>query len=139
MNTAAHRFGMRFYPCLSVFICGCIFAFMHDLSFFRSNLDSIAQRLVTRGYQLDVEQFRALDLERRSALTEAEQLKAQKNAKSSEVGKLRKDGQDTDAMQQEIRQIGDVPTIGRKPACRATTDFRMGSKRMVQLGQRIAV
>jgi seryl-tRNA synthetase len=80
---------------------------MHDLSFFRSNLDSIAQRLATRGYQLDVEQFRALDVERRSALTEAEQLKAQKNAKSAEVGKLRKDGRDTDAMQQEIRQIGD--------------------------------
>ena len=34
---------------------------MHDLSFFRTNLDSIAQRLATRGYQLDVEQFRALD------------------------------------------------------------------------------
>ena len=33
---------------------------MHDLAFFRANLDSIAQRLATRGYQLDVEQFRAL-------------------------------------------------------------------------------
>ena len=69
---------------------------MHDLSFFRANLDSIAQRLATRGYQLDVEQFRALDTERRTALTEAEQLKAQKNAKSAEVGKLRKQGQDTE-------------------------------------------
>ncbi len=53
---------------------------MHDLSFFRANLDSIAQRLATRGYQLDVEQFRALDTERRAALTDAEQLKAQVNA-----------------------------------------------------------
>ncbi len=51
------------------------------------------QRLATRGYQLDVDQFRTLDTERRSALTEAEQLKAQKNAKSAEVGKLRKEGQ----------------------------------------------
>jgi seryl-tRNA synthetase len=80
---------------------------MHDLSFFRSNLDSIAERLATRGYQLDVDQFRTLDAERRSALTEAEQLKAQKNAKSAEVGKLRKEGQDTAAIQQEVRQIGD--------------------------------
>jgi len=56
---------------------------MHDLSFFRANLDAVAQRLATRGYQLDVEQFRALDAERRAALTEAEQLKAQRNEKSA--------------------------------------------------------
>ena len=80
---------------------------MHDLAFFRTNLDSIAERLATRGYQLDVDQFRTLDAERRSALTDAEQLKAQKNAKSAEVGKLRKEGQDTAAIQEEVRQIGD--------------------------------
>jgi seryl-tRNA synthetase len=80
---------------------------MHDLSFFRANLDSIAQRLATRGYQLDVEQFRALDSERRAALTEAEQLKAQVNAKSAEFGKLRKAGQDTSAIQQESRALSE--------------------------------
>jgi seryl-tRNA synthetase len=83
---------------------------MHDLSFFRSNLDSIAQRLSTRGFQLDVEQFRALDAERRAALTEAETLKAQKNAKSVEIGKLRSGGQDTAALQQEVREITDTIT-----------------------------
>jgi seryl-tRNA synthetase len=74
---------------------------MHDLSFFRANLDSIALRLATRGYQLDLDQFRALDSERREALTQAEQLKAQVNAKSAEIGKLRQAGQDTTALQQE--------------------------------------
>jgi seryl-tRNA synthetase len=80
---------------------------MHDLSFFRSNLDSIAQRLATRGYQLDVDQFRTLDTERRSALTEAEQLKAQRNTKSSDIARLRKGGQDTSELQQETRAMGD--------------------------------
>jgi seryl-tRNA synthetase len=80
---------------------------MHDLAFFRANLDSIAQRLATRGYPLDIEQFRTLDAERRAALTDAEQLKAQVNAKSMEVGKLRKAGQDTAALQTEVREIGD--------------------------------
>ena len=88
---------------------------MHDLSFFRSNLDSIAQRLATRGFQLDLEQFRALDAERRTALTQAELLKAQKNAKSAEVGKLRKDGHDTYALQQEVREISDrITTLDEK-------------------------
>ena len=88
---------------------------MHDLSSFRTNLDSIAQRLATRGYQLDVDQFRTLDAERRAALTEAEQLKALKNAKSAEVGKLRKEGQDTSAIQQEVRKIdGHIAALDEK-------------------------
>jgi seryl-tRNA synthetase len=97
---------------------------MHDLSFFRSNLDSIAQRLATRGYQLDVDQFRALDVERRSALTQAEQLKAQKNAKSAEVGKLRKEGHDTAAIQEEVRQISDRITDLDEKAKAADASFR---------------
>ena len=34
---------------------------MHDLTFFRNNLDAIAARLATRGFVLDVEEFRKLD------------------------------------------------------------------------------
>ena len=97
---------------------------MHDLSFFRANLDSIAQRLATRGYQLDVEQFRALDSERRAALTQAETLKAQKNAKSVEVGKLKKEGQDTSAIQQEVREIGDRITALDEKAKAVDESFR---------------
>ncbi|HEX5230151.1 MAG TPA: serine--tRNA ligase [Bryobacteraceae bacterium] len=97
---------------------------MHDLSFFRSNLDSIAQRLATRGYQLDLEQFRALDSERRSALTEAEQLKAQVNAKSIEVGKLRREGQDASAIQQEVRAINERVSALDQKAKAADERFR---------------
>jgi seryl-tRNA synthetase len=80
---------------------------MHDLQFFRSNLDAVAARLATRGFQLDLEQFRALDAQRRSALTEAEGLKAERNAASQEIAKLRKEGQDTSARQAEVRAIGE--------------------------------
>ena len=97
---------------------------MHDLAFFRTNLDSIAQRLTARGYQLDVEQFRALDTERRAALTEAEQLKAQVNAKSGEVGKLRKAGQDTASIQQEVRRIGDRIVVLDEKAKAVDESFR---------------
>jgi seryl-tRNA synthetase len=97
---------------------------MHDLSFFRTNLDSIAQRLATRGYTLDIEQFRALDQERRAALTESEQLKAQVNAKSAEVGKLRRAGQDATSIQQEVREINErVSTLDQK-AKTADESFR---------------
>jgi seryl-tRNA synthetase len=80
---------------------------MHDLYQFRANLDSMAERLKTRGFELDVARFRELDTERRAAVTEAEQLKAQKNADSQEISKLRKQGVDTAELQQKGRAIGD--------------------------------
>ncbi len=97
---------------------------MHDLSFFRANLDSIAQRLATRGYQLELEQFRALDTERRAALTQAEQLKAQVNAKSAQVAQLRKQGQDTSDIQQEVRAIGESVSALDQKAKSADESFR---------------
>jgi seryl-tRNA synthetase len=76
---------------------------MYDLSFFRNNLDAIARRLAGRGFTLDVEAFRKLDAERRGAMTESERLRAQRNAESQEIGKLRKSGQDTSERQQKVR------------------------------------
>jgi seryl-tRNA synthetase len=80
---------------------------VHDLSYFRANLDAIAERLATRGFGLDVAQFRALDSERRAAVTESEQLKAQRNTESVEISKLKKQGADTAQLQHKVRAIGD--------------------------------
>ena len=80
---------------------------MHDLSFFRNNLEEIAARLAERGFTLNVEEFRELDQKRRAALTEAEQLKARRNNETAEIGKLRKQGVDTSERQSEIRAMGE--------------------------------
>jgi seryl-tRNA synthetase len=80
---------------------------MYDLGVFRSNLDAVAGRLAARGYTLDVDRFRVLDRERRAAIAETEQLKAQRNAATAEIGKLRREGVDTLARQAEVREIGD--------------------------------
>ena len=50
---------------------------MHDLNWFRNNLDVAADRLATRNFAVDKHKFRELDMLRRSAVTEAESLKAQ--------------------------------------------------------------
>jgi seryl-tRNA synthetase len=78
---------------------------MYDLSFFRTNIDAIAKRLADRGFKLDVDAFRTLDTERRAALSESEQLKAQKNAESQEIGKLKRAGQDASERQQKVREM----------------------------------
>lgn len=80
---------------------------MHDLAFIRGNLEQVAERLATRGFALEVEKLRELDVLRRAAITEAEQLQARKNAESAEIGKLRKQGVDTRERQQQVREMGE--------------------------------
>lgn len=80
---------------------------MHDLSFFRANLEAIRDRLAARSFSLDVDHFRNLDSKRRACVTEAESLKAERNTASAEIGKLRKTGVDTSEAQAKVRAIGD--------------------------------
>ena len=79
---------------------------MHDLAFFRNNLEQVAARLATRGFVVPVEPFRALDQRRRAAITESEELKARRNAASEEIARLRKQGVDTAAQQSAVRESG---------------------------------
>jgi len=80
---------------------------VYDIAYFRNNLDAIAKRLADRGFTLDVADFRSIDALRREALTNCEQLKAQKNAETQEIGKLRAAGQDTTERQLKIRAASD--------------------------------
>ena len=80
---------------------------MHDLNWFRNNPDVVAARLATRNFPIDIDKFRELDLQRRAAVTEAESLKARRNVQSTEIGKLKKAGQDTAALQLEMRAAAD--------------------------------
>lgn len=78
---------------------------MHDLSYFRNNFDQVAERLATRSNPPALDQFRDLDMRRRAAITQAEQLKAAVNKSSVEIGVLRKEGKDTTAQQEQVRAM----------------------------------
>jgi seryl-tRNA synthetase len=78
---------------------------MHDLSFFRNNFESVAGRLAARGPIPSLDRFSELDHRRRAAISQSEQLKARVNAESAEIGKLRRQGQDTGARQEQVRSM----------------------------------
>ena len=80
---------------------------MHDLAFFRANLESVSARLATRGNSISIGNFQDLDSKRRAAITEAEELKAERNKASGEIATLRKQNVDTSAQQSKVREIGD--------------------------------
>ena len=76
---------------------------MHDLSYFRSNFDRIAQRLASRGDVSSLDRFGELDRERRDVISQAEQLKSLANIESAAIGKLRREGADTSQLQEQVR------------------------------------
>jgi len=80
---------------------------MLDIKKLRENPDEIARRLSTRGNKYDLQGVLALDQERRHLQAETEKLKNERNTASKEIGRLKKTGQDTGAMQESVRKIGE--------------------------------
>ena len=80
---------------------------MLDLSFVRANLELVEKKLRDRGQDPAalLGDFRALDQNRRDRITEAEQLKAQRNKLSEEVARLKKSGEDATAVMDETRAL----------------------------------
>ncbi len=97
---------------------------MLDLAFFRSHFDQVAERLATRGGALPLDRFRELDRKRRAAITEAEQLKAHKNAESQKIGSLKRSGADTTELQAAIRAISDQIAALDKDVAAADDEFQ---------------
>jgi seryl-tRNA synthetase len=81
---------------------------MHDLAFVRANLPLVEEKLRSRGADPSIlADFERLDAERRTAITEAETLKAQRNALSEEFAKLKRAGGDVAAISQRSGDLKD--------------------------------
>ena len=79
---------------------------MLDVKFLRENLEEAERRLKTRGGAVDLSGFRELDTQRRRLLTEAEALRARRNAVSEEIAKLKKEKKDAAALIAEMQDEG---------------------------------
>jgi seryl-tRNA synthetase len=80
---------------------------MLDLAFVRANLPLVEEKLYARGQDPAalLGDFHAIDARRRERITEVEQLKAQRNKLSEEVGKLKRSGQDATAVMEQTRAL----------------------------------
>jgi len=80
---------------------------MLDIQTFRKDIDSVAARLATRGFKLDVETFKTLEAERKVVQSRTEALQAQRNALSKSIGQLKAKGQDTSEVMAQVAGLGD--------------------------------
>ena len=80
---------------------------MLDIALLRKDLDAVAQRLAARGYALDADAFRTLEVERKALQVRTESLQAQRNALSKAIGQARKSGEDASALMSEVNTLAD--------------------------------
>ena len=80
---------------------------MLDLNFVRDNLALVEEKLRQRGMDpaAVLKDFLEVDTQRRSAITEAETSKAQRNKASEEIAKLKKSGQDATAAMAQTKDL----------------------------------
>ena len=81
---------------------------MLDLAFVRANLALVEEKLRQRGADTSLlANFVEIDSARRSAITEVENLKQQRNALSQEIGRLKREGKDPAAVTLETTSLKD--------------------------------
>src|SRR5690242_16704693 len=80
---------------------------MLDLNFVRDNLPLVEEKLRQRGMDPAgvLKDFREIDAQRRTAITEAETAKARRNRASEEIAKLKKSGADASAQIAETKEL----------------------------------
>jgi seryl-tRNA synthetase len=90
--------------------CGAPIA-MLDITLLRKDLAHVTSRLDKRKSPqpyLDVDRFTALESERKGLQTRTEELQAQRNSLSRQIGHLKSKGEDTGAVMAEVGGIGDA-------------------------------
>ena len=80
---------------------------MIDIQLLRKDIKAVAERLAQRKFRLDVDAFNALESERKAIQTRTEELQAQRNSLSKQIGILKGKGEDASAVMAQVGGIGD--------------------------------
>jgi seryl-tRNA synthetase len=80
---------------------------MSDIQLLRKDIDTVAAKLATRKFQLDVAGFNALEGERKAIQMRTEELQSKRNSLSKQIGMLKGKGEDTSAVMAEVAGLGD--------------------------------
>jgi len=80
---------------------------MLDPSLLKNDIDNTAEALVSRGYNLDVDAFKALEGRRKKQQTLTESLQAKRNARSKEIGRAKAEGEDIQPLLEEVAGLSD--------------------------------
>lgn len=80
---------------------------MLDIKLIRETPDFVRERLFVKNGKDTVDDILNADTERRNILQKSEELKAKRNEVSKQVGLMKKNGEDTDAIQAEMKTVSE--------------------------------
>ena len=80
---------------------------MLDIKLIRENPDKINELLKRRNPALSIDEVLVIDEERRKIQTKADELRAKRKAESQKIGQMKKNGENTDEIQEDVRVLGD--------------------------------
>lgn len=78
---------------------------MLDIQLLRSQPEEVAAALLHRGVTLDAAAFSALEARRKEVQTQTQQLQAQRNSLSKQIGQLKGRGEDASAVMAEVNAL----------------------------------
>ncbi|HBD24028.1 MAG TPA: serine--tRNA ligase, partial [Oceanospirillaceae bacterium] len=79
---------------------------MLDPKLIRNNAAQIAEQLLIKGYELDVDQLSALEAQRKQLQIDTENLQSERNSKSKQIGQLKAQGLSADEVLAEVGSLG---------------------------------
>ncbi|HNV08812.1 MAG TPA: serine--tRNA ligase [Dokdonella sp.] len=80
---------------------------MLDPVLLRGQLEDVARRLATRGFELDSAAIEALEARRKAVQVETQELQNTRNTRSKAIGMAKAKGEDTAALMAEVANIAD--------------------------------
>ena len=80
---------------------------MLDIKLIRENPEKINELLKRRNPELSIDAVLEIDAERRKIQAQADELRAKRKNDSQKIGMMKKNGENTDAIQEEVRKLGD--------------------------------
>ena len=80
---------------------------MLDIKLIRENPDKINELLKRRNPALSIDEVLVIDEERRKIQTKADELRAKRKSESQKIGQMKKNGENTDEIQEDVRVLGD--------------------------------
>ena len=80
---------------------------MLDIKLIRENPEKVNELLKRRNPDLSIDAVLAVDEERRQIQTQADELRAKRKNESQKIGMMKKNGENTDAIQEDVRKLGD--------------------------------
>ena len=79
---------------------------MLDQKLVRNNLQEVADKLIKKGFKLDVAKLNSLEESRKQLQIDTENLQSERNSKSKEIGKLKAQGENTAGVMAAVSAFG---------------------------------